>query len=179
MSAISSTRSAVLQGQGSIPCAKVEQSVTLCFVVPFRVWRNRYCVTVSFLTKGYILAASLKKRKEFWAMDSFSISFTLGKGSAPHGGNIRHNNRDYYADNVQKNNTALNVEYKRQDIIFMYTGLFRAVCFNSSAAWIYYLRCRWHLFACWSWRVASLEWQQKVYWLRLQFRLDSSETGGI
>lgn len=67
-------------------------------------------------------------------MDSFSISFTLGKGSAPHGGNIRHNNRDYYADNVQKNNTALNVEYKRQDIIFMYTGLFRAVCFNSSAA---------------------------------------------
>lgn len=37
MSAISSTRSAVMQGQGSIPCAKVEQSVTLCFVVPFRV----------------------------------------------------------------------------------------------------------------------------------------------
>lgn len=37
MSAISSTRSAVLQGQGCIPCAKVEQSVTSCFVVPFRV----------------------------------------------------------------------------------------------------------------------------------------------
>lgn len=37
MSAISSTRSAVLQGQGCIPCAKVEQSVTPCFVVPFRV----------------------------------------------------------------------------------------------------------------------------------------------
>ena len=37
MLAISSTRSAVMQGQGSIPCAKVEQSVTLCFVVPFRV----------------------------------------------------------------------------------------------------------------------------------------------
>lgn len=37
MSAISSTRSAVMQGQGSIPCAKVEQSVTPRFVVPFRV----------------------------------------------------------------------------------------------------------------------------------------------
>ena len=35
MSAISSTRNTVLQGQGSIPCAKVEQSATLCFVVPF------------------------------------------------------------------------------------------------------------------------------------------------
>ena len=57
-------------------------------------------------------------------MDSFSISFTLGKGSAPHGGNIRHNNRDYYADNVQKNNTALNVEYKRQDIEVAFHELF-------------------------------------------------------
>lgn len=57
-------------------------------------------------------------------MDSFSISFTLGKGSSPHGGNIRHNNRDYYANNVQKNNTALNVEYKRQDIEEAYHELF-------------------------------------------------------
>ena len=57
-------------------------------------------------------------------MDSFSISFTLGKGNAPHGGNIRHNNRDYYADNVQKNNTALNVEYKRQDIEEAFHELF-------------------------------------------------------
>lgn len=37
MSAISTTGSAVMQGQGSIPCAKVEQSVTPRFVVPFRV----------------------------------------------------------------------------------------------------------------------------------------------
>ena len=57
-------------------------------------------------------------------MDSFSISFTLGKGSSPHGGNIRHNNRDYYANNVQKNNTALNVEYKRQDIEEAFHELF-------------------------------------------------------
>jgi len=57
-------------------------------------------------------------------MDSFSISFTLGKGSAPHGGNIRHNNRDYYANNVQKNNTALNVEYKRQHIEDAFHELF-------------------------------------------------------
>ena len=34
MSAISSTRSAVLQGQGSIPCAKVKQSATPRFVLP-------------------------------------------------------------------------------------------------------------------------------------------------
>ena len=57
-------------------------------------------------------------------MDSFSISFTLGKGSLPHGGNIRHNNRDYYANNVQKNNTVLNVEYKRQDIEDAFHELF-------------------------------------------------------
>lgn len=57
-------------------------------------------------------------------MESFSISFTLGKGSSPHGGNIRHNNRDYYAENVQKNNTALNVEYKRQDIEEAFHELF-------------------------------------------------------
>ena len=57
-------------------------------------------------------------------MESYSISFTLGKGSSPHGGNIRHNNRDYYANNVQKNNTALNVEYKRQDIEEAYHELF-------------------------------------------------------
>lgn len=57
-------------------------------------------------------------------MESYSISFTLGKGSSPHGGNIRHNNRDYYAENVQKNNTALNVEYKRQEIEDAFHELF-------------------------------------------------------
>lgn len=57
-------------------------------------------------------------------MDSFSISFTLGKGSAPHGGNIRHNNRDYYADNVQKNNSDLNKEYKRENIEEAFHKLF-------------------------------------------------------
>ena len=57
-------------------------------------------------------------------MDSFSISFTLGKGSSPHGGNIRHNNREYYSDNVKKNNNIYNIEYKRQDIEEAYHELF-------------------------------------------------------
>ena len=57
-------------------------------------------------------------------MDSYSISFTLGKGNAPHGGNIRHNNRDYFAGNVQKYNTSLNVEYRRQDIEDAFHELF-------------------------------------------------------
>lgn len=57
-------------------------------------------------------------------MDSYSVSFTLGKGNEAHGGNIRHNNRDYFADNVQKENTALNVEYKKQDIEEAFHELF-------------------------------------------------------
>ena len=57
-------------------------------------------------------------------MDSYSISFTLGKGSTPHGGNIRHNNREYFADNVQKTNSLSNIEYKRQDIEEAYHELF-------------------------------------------------------
>ncbi len=57
-------------------------------------------------------------------MDSYSISFTLGKGSTPHGGNIRHNNREYYADNVQRTNSISNIEYKRQDIEEAYHDLF-------------------------------------------------------
>ena len=57
-------------------------------------------------------------------MDSYSISFTLGKGNSPHGGNIRHNNRDYFAGNVQKYNTSLNVEYRRQDIEDAFHELF-------------------------------------------------------
>lgn len=57
-------------------------------------------------------------------MDSYSISFTLGKGNSPHGGNIRHNNREYFAGNVQKENTSLNVEYKIQDIEEAFHQLF-------------------------------------------------------
>ncbi len=57
-------------------------------------------------------------------MDSFSISFTLGKGSSPHGGNIRHNNREYFANNVDTINTSLNIEFKKQDIEDAYHKLF-------------------------------------------------------
>ena len=57
-------------------------------------------------------------------MDSFSISFTLGKGSSPHGGNIRHNNREYYSNNVEKAKSIYNIEYKRQDIEEAYHYLF-------------------------------------------------------
>lgn len=57
-------------------------------------------------------------------MNSYSISFTLGKGSEAHGGNIRHNNREYYANNVKRSETSLNVEYKVQDIEDAYHELF-------------------------------------------------------
>lgn len=32
-------------------------------------------------------------------MESYSISFTLGKGNAPHGGNVEHNSREFYTSN--------------------------------------------------------------------------------
>ncbi len=57
-------------------------------------------------------------------MNGYSISFTLGKASAEHGGNIRHNNRDYYADNVLKDKSEKNIIYKQEDIEEAYHNLF-------------------------------------------------------
>ena len=57
-------------------------------------------------------------------MEGYSISFTLGKASAAHGGNVEHNNRDFYAANVQTEKTKNNINYKAQDIEEAFHELF-------------------------------------------------------
>ena len=57
-------------------------------------------------------------------MDKFSISFTLGKASAEHGGNIEHNNREFTAHNVDEKKIKDNIVYKIQDIEDAYHELF-------------------------------------------------------
>ncbi|MBQ6039622.1 MAG: plasmid recombination protein [Oscillospiraceae bacterium] len=57
-------------------------------------------------------------------MEQFSISFALGKGSAPHGGNIEHNNREFLASNVNEIKSPLNVVFTRTDIEDAYHQLF-------------------------------------------------------
>ena len=47
-----------------------------------------------------------------------TISFVKGKGS------ISHNNRDFIAENVDRNRTAWNVEYIKQPIREAYDQLF-------------------------------------------------------
>ena len=49
-------------------------------------------------------------------MEQFSISFTLGNGSKPHGGNISHNNREFLAENIHDVRSPLNICFKRIDI---------------------------------------------------------------
>lgn len=61
-------------------------------------------------------------------MDAYSISFTLGKASNPHGANLRHNNRKFYAPNIDPSRTEQNMTYVRQDVREAYHQLFdRAV----------------------------------------------------
>ena len=57
-------------------------------------------------------------------MEGYSVSFTLGKASAAHGGNVEHNNRDFYASNVQTEKTKNNIQYKAQDIEDAFHELF-------------------------------------------------------
>ncbi len=59
-------------------------------------------------------------------MEQFSISFTLGKGTAPHGGNIDHNNRAFLAKNVHDVRSPLNVVFARNGIEETYHQLFDA-----------------------------------------------------
>ena len=57
-------------------------------------------------------------------MEAFSISFTLGKASSPHGANLRHNNRKFLADNINPIRTEKNVTYVQQDVRAAYHQLF-------------------------------------------------------
>ena len=49
-------------------------------------------------------------------MDRYSISFTLGKASDPHGANLAHNNRKFTASNVHESRSGQNIKYKNQDV---------------------------------------------------------------
>lgn len=102
----------------------------LCFVckkaLVFYV-QNRYCVVVPILYRYLQFAsklATILKKERMLTLEGYSISFTLGKASSEHGGNIRHNNRDYFADNINKENTQNNVSYKCEDIEKEYHNLF-------------------------------------------------------
>lgn len=57
-------------------------------------------------------------------MSKLSISFTLGKASVPHEANVEHNNREFIANNINKNKTSENITYVRQDIQEAYHQLF-------------------------------------------------------
>lgn len=57
-------------------------------------------------------------------MESFSISLTLAKASAVHGGNTEHNNRVFQSKNVSPERTPQNVSYKVQPIAQAYQMLF-------------------------------------------------------
>ena len=57
-------------------------------------------------------------------MGALSTSFTLGKASAAHGGNVEHNNREFYADNINVNKIVENMTYVKQDIKEAYDELF-------------------------------------------------------
>ena len=57
-------------------------------------------------------------------METFSVSFTLGKASAAHGANVAHNNRSFLADNVRAEKTFHNTNYKMQRVENGYQELF-------------------------------------------------------
>ncbi len=57
-------------------------------------------------------------------MDRYSISYTLGKASDPHGANLAHNNRKFTAANVQESRSSQNITYIRQDVRDAYAQLF-------------------------------------------------------
>ena len=57
-------------------------------------------------------------------MDRYSISFTLGKASDPHGANLAHNNRNFTAANVHESRSNQNIAYQRQGVRDAYEQLF-------------------------------------------------------
>ena len=57
-------------------------------------------------------------------MEKFSISVTLGKASNPHGTNLEHNNRNFIAQNVHRDQIPHNILFKQQDVQEAYAELF-------------------------------------------------------
>ena len=57
-------------------------------------------------------------------MERFSISVTLGKASNPHGANLAHNNRDFIARNIRRDQMQNNIFFIQHDIHEAYEELF-------------------------------------------------------
>ena len=57
-------------------------------------------------------------------MERFSISVTLGKASDSHGANLEHNNRNFIAQNVHRDQMQNNIFFKQQDVREAYAELF-------------------------------------------------------
>lgn len=57
-------------------------------------------------------------------MEQFSISFTLGRESEPHGANLAHNNREFSAANIAQERTQFNIVFANQDVENAYEQLF-------------------------------------------------------
>jgi hypothetical protein len=57
-------------------------------------------------------------------MSKFSQSFTVGKASSQHGGNVEHNNRKFFSDNVDRSKSADNITYICENIEDAYHKLF-------------------------------------------------------
>ena len=57
-------------------------------------------------------------------MERFSISVTLGKANSPHGANLEHNNRNFIAQNVRRDQIPHNILFKQQDVQEAYAELF-------------------------------------------------------
>lgn len=49
-------------------------------------------------------------------MERFSISVTLGKPSNPHGANLAHNNRDFIARNIRRDQTNRSAVQETADL---------------------------------------------------------------
>lgn len=57
-------------------------------------------------------------------MEQFSISFRLGKPSAPHGANLTHNNREFSAANIDPARSDQNIFFTAESIADAYDALF-------------------------------------------------------
>ncbi len=57
-------------------------------------------------------------------MEQFSISFRLGKPSAPHGANLAHNNREFSAANIDPARSDRNIFFTAESIEDAYEALF-------------------------------------------------------
>lgn len=53
-----------------------------------------------------------------------SVSFTLGKASVPNNANLKHNNREFLAKNIDSSRTSQNISYIREDVEESYEKLF-------------------------------------------------------